>query len=211
MSCNSSSSSVSCSSRSSHTTTNNDDNDDSADSDRNSKSDESNSESDDSKSNDSNSSGDTESTFKTIDDDDNDDDYEEEEILNAVIYKFPVEVIMLERCTKTLDWLMVNDILSDGEWEAALMQIVITLATYQKYFHLRTMTCTQIMSCLLTQIKNTFIIFSTRNITRFRRLVEFLKSLILVDQFTNLIQILFVAIVFIRAVMLPHNITANHI
>jgi len=131
MSCNSSSSSVSCSSRSSHTTTDNDDNDDSADSDRNSKSDESNSESDDSKSNDSNSSGDTESTFKTIDDDD---DYEEEEILNAVIYKFPVEVIMLERCTKTLDWLMVNDILSDGEWEAALMQIVMTLATYQKIF-----------------------------------------------------------------------------
>ena len=135
MSCNSSSSSVSCSSRSSHTTTtDNDDNDNSADSDRNSKSDESNSESDDSKSNHSNSSGDTESTFKTIDDDDNDDDYEEEEILNAVIYNFPVEVIMLERCTKTLDWLMVNDILSDGEWEAALMQIVMTLATYQKIF-----------------------------------------------------------------------------
>uniref|UniRef100_A0A6C0F232 Protein kinase domain-containing protein n=1 Tax=viral metagenome TaxID=1070528 RepID=A0A6C0F232_9ZZZZ len=139
MSCNSSSSSVSCSSRSSHTTTDNDNNDDSArlsdddESDRNSKSDDSNNKSDDSNSNsdDSDSSGDTESTFKTIDDDD---DYEEEEILNAVIYKFPVEVIMLERCTKTLDWLMVNDILSDGEWEAALMQIVMTLATYQKIF-----------------------------------------------------------------------------
>ena len=138
MSCNSSSSSVSCSSRSSHTTTqtndtDNDNNDDSAhlsdddDSDQNSKS-ESDSNSDDSNSDDSNSSGDTESTFKTID------DYEEEEVLNAVIYNFPVEVIMLERCTKTLDWLMVNDILSDGEWEAALMQIVITLATYQKIF-----------------------------------------------------------------------------
>ena len=139
MSCNSSSSSVSCSSRSSHTTTDNDNNDDDTrlsddESDRNSndsnrKSDDSNS--DDSNSDDSKSSGDTESTFKTIDDDD---DYEEEEILNAVIYKFPVEVIMLERCTKTLDWLMVNDILSDGEWEAALMQIVMTLATYQKIF-----------------------------------------------------------------------------
>lgn len=139
MSYNSSSSSVSCSSRSSHTTTDNDNNDDSArlsddDSDRNSKSGDSKSDdsnSDDSNSDDSKSSGDTESTFKTIDDDD---DYEEEEILNAVIYKFPVEVIMLERCTKTLDWLMVNDILSDGEWEAALMQIVMTLATYQKIF-----------------------------------------------------------------------------
>ena len=140
MSCNSSSSSVSCSSRSSHTTTDNDNNDDSAhlsddDSDQNSKSNDSKSESqsnsDESNSDDSNGSGDTESTFETVDDDDN---YEEEEVLNAVIYKFPVEVIMLERCTKTLDWLMVNDILSDGEWEAALMQIVMTLATYQKIF-----------------------------------------------------------------------------
>ncbi|MCX6602339.1 MAG: hypothetical protein NTV52_01950, partial [Acidobacteria bacterium] len=55
---------------------------------------------------------------------------EEEEILNATIYNFPVEVIALERCTKTLDDLMVEDVLSDEEWEAALMQIVITLATY---------------------------------------------------------------------------------
>jgi hypothetical protein len=59
---------------------------------------------------------------------------EEEEILNATIYNFPVEVIALERCKQTLDWLMENDILSDGEWEAALMQIVMTLATYQKAF-----------------------------------------------------------------------------
>ena len=136
MSCNSSSSSVSCSSRSSHTTTpsNDTDNDDAhlSDDDGESKSNrerESNSNSN-SESN-SSKSGDTESTFETVDDDD---DCEEEEVLNAVIYNFPVEVIMLERCTKTLDWLMVNDILSDGEWEAALMQIVITLATYQKIF-----------------------------------------------------------------------------
>ena len=139
MSCNSSASSVSCSSRSSHTTTpsNDTDNDDARLSDddgesNNSRERESNSNSD-SESNSSKSGGDTESTFETVDDDD-DDDCEEEEVLNAVIYNFPVEVIMLERCTKTLDYLMVNDILSDGEWEAALMQIVITLATYQKIF-----------------------------------------------------------------------------
>ena len=59
---------------------------------------------------------------------------EEEEILNATIYNFPVEVIALERCKQTLDDLMVEDALSDEEWEAALMQIVITLATYQKAF-----------------------------------------------------------------------------
>ena len=146
---NSSSSSVSCSSRSSHTTTqsndaNNDANDDeelfseddnigSKGRNNSSTSTSNSSHSGSSNSHSSDNSGDTESTFETIDDDD-DEGYEEEEVLNAVIYNFPVEVIMLERCTKTLDWLMVNDILSDGEWEAALMQIVITLATYQKIF-----------------------------------------------------------------------------
>ena len=59
---------------------------------------------------------------------------EGEEILNATIYNFPVEVIALERCKQTLDDLMVEDAISDEEWEAALMQIVMTLATYQKAF-----------------------------------------------------------------------------
>jgi hypothetical protein len=59
---------------------------------------------------------------------------DEDEILNATIYNFPVEVIALERCKQTLDDLMVEDALSDEEWEAALMQIVLILATYQKAF-----------------------------------------------------------------------------
>jgi hypothetical protein len=63
-----------------------------------------------------------------------DEEEEEEEIMNATIYNFPVEVIALERCKQTLDDLMVEDALSDEEWEAALMQIVMTLATYQKAF-----------------------------------------------------------------------------
>ena len=67
-------------------------------------------------------------------DEDCDGPEEEEEILNATIYNFPVEVIALERCKQTLDDLMVEDALSDEEWEAALMQIVMTLATYQKAF-----------------------------------------------------------------------------
>jgi hypothetical protein len=68
------------------------------------------------------------------DNEDKQEEEEEEEILNATIYNFPVEVIALERCKQTLDDLMVEDALSDEEWEAALMQIVLTLATYQKAF-----------------------------------------------------------------------------
>jgi hypothetical protein len=80
--------------------------------------------------------GDDSSDYNSEDDREEDEEGEddEEEILNATIYNFPVEVIALERCTKTLDDLMVEDALSDEEWEAALMQIVLTLATYQKAF-----------------------------------------------------------------------------
>jgi len=124
------SSSFSCSSRSSYTT-----NDESSEGGSNGSKSSGSSDSGSSGSKSSGSSGSSDSgscsgsetdteSFETIDD----------EILNAVIYNFPVEVIMLENCTKTLDYLMVKDSLSDEEWEAALMQIVITLATYQKIF-----------------------------------------------------------------------------
>ena len=74
------------------------------------------------------------SDYNSEDETEEGDKGEEEEILNATIYNFPVEVIALERCKQTLDDLMVEDALSDEEWEAALMQIVMTLATYQKAF-----------------------------------------------------------------------------
>ena len=74
------------------------------------------------------------SDYNSEDETEEGDKGEEEEILNATIYNFPVEVIALERCKQTLDDLMVEDALSDEEWEAALMQIVMTLATYQKTF-----------------------------------------------------------------------------
>lgn len=119
-----SSSSSSCSSRSSHTTNgslyNMSDNNNDSISDA-----------------DSYNESDEESEFEEEEEGDEgeeEEEEEEEEILNAIIYDFPVEVIALERCSKTLDYLMVKDILSDEEWEAALMQIVITLATYQKLF-----------------------------------------------------------------------------
>ena len=76
------------------------------------------------------------------DDDDNDDDddddedyYDENETLWAVIKDFPVSAIMLEKCDNTLDSLMMGEEeMSDGEWKSALMQVIMTLITYQKVF-----------------------------------------------------------------------------
>ena len=63
------------------------------------------------------------------------DDDDEEEIINVVIKKFPVQVICIEKCEDTLDNLINDDdINSDDEWIAIMMQIIMTLLTYQKLF-----------------------------------------------------------------------------
>jgi hypothetical protein len=71
------------------------------------------------------------------DDDDDDDEYEDDETLWATIKNFPVSVIMLEKCDNTLDSLMMQEKeMTENEWRSALMQIIMTLITYQKLFGL---------------------------------------------------------------------------
>lgn len=59
---------------------------------------------------------------------------EEDEIMNISIKKFPVQVIAMEKCENTLDFLMVNDMLSSEEWKSAFFQIIISLIVFQKCF-----------------------------------------------------------------------------
>lgn len=72
--------------------------------------------------------------------DNSDDDYstisgsDDEESLTMTIPRFPVQVICLEKCTDTLDKLIINDKLSPNEWISAFMQIIMMLVTYQKVF-----------------------------------------------------------------------------
>jgi hypothetical protein len=69
------------------------------------------------------------------DDDDDDDEYEDDETLWAIIKNFPVSAIMLEKCDNTLDSLMMQEKeMTENEWRSALMQIIMTLITYQKLF-----------------------------------------------------------------------------
>lgn len=64
-----------------------------------------------------------------------DDSFDEEEKVEAVIPKFPVEVICMECCDDTFDSLIDNNPdLKEEEWFSALMQIIMTLLTYQKVF-----------------------------------------------------------------------------
>jgi hypothetical protein len=60
---------------------------------------------------------------------------EEEEIIEAIIPKFPVQVIGMEYCENTFDDLILSEELSTDEWLSAFMQIIMMLITYQKAFN----------------------------------------------------------------------------
>lgn len=68
-------------------------------------------------------------------DGDEDDEYDDDETLWATIKNFPVSAIMLEKCENTLDSLMMQEKeMTENEWRSALMQVIMTLITYQKLF-----------------------------------------------------------------------------
>jgi len=52
------------------------------------------------------------------------------------IPQFPVQIITLERCEKTFDYLLMNEEFGGKELGSAIMQILIMLITYQKTFGL---------------------------------------------------------------------------
>ena len=81
----------------------------------------------------------SETKDETKDDDDEWEDEEsessiEEETLTLTFSEFPVQVICMEQCENTFDYLIMNGELTDDEWFSALMQIIMILITYQKMF-----------------------------------------------------------------------------
>jgi hypothetical protein len=92
-----------------------------------------NSGSDNSGSDDDNSgaSGDSSSDASSDDDNSGSDD----EVHNAHLFNFPVQAIVMEKCDNTLDSLMYGrNEMTEPEWAATLMQIIMTLIAYQHMF-----------------------------------------------------------------------------
>jgi len=59
----------------------------------------------------------------------------DDEVHNAHIYNFPVHAIVMEKCDNTLDSLMYGrNELTEHEWAATLMQVIMTLVAYQHMF-----------------------------------------------------------------------------
>ena len=59
---------------------------------------------------------------------------ESSECVNAIIPKFPVQIICMENCEMTLDTYIEENDIEEVEWFSILMQVVMTLITYQKAF-----------------------------------------------------------------------------
>jgi hypothetical protein len=70
------------------------------------------------------------------DEEEEEDESEDDECVEAIIPKFPVQVICMEHCESTLDDLLVNEEINEEELLSALMQIIMTLCAYQKVFSL---------------------------------------------------------------------------
>ena len=64
------------------------------------------------------------------------DEEEEEETVIAKIKNFPVNVIALECCDNTLDALMNEESLTADMWDSIVMQLLLTLVTFQNAFGL---------------------------------------------------------------------------
>jgi len=59
----------------------------------------------------------------------------EETQIFSYLNNFPIQMICLEKCDGTLDELFEKDCIDDVKGAAAMMQIIMTLLTYQKVFH----------------------------------------------------------------------------
>ena len=61
-----------------------------------------------------------------------------EDVMIATIPSFPVNVIALEHCVDTLDSFIIENSkkMKDNEWRSIITQVIMSLITYQKTFHL---------------------------------------------------------------------------
>lgn len=66
-------------------------------------------------------------------DEDSDED-SDDEYIEAIINKFPVQIICIENMEHTLDYYIENYDIHNDEWSAILMQLIMILITYQKCF-----------------------------------------------------------------------------
>ena len=79
---------------------------------------------------------DDESQWETDDENDEDSSCSSmEEEAHAIIYDYPVQMICLEKCENTLDYMFENSQINEENGAGILFQIIMILLCYQKVFH----------------------------------------------------------------------------
>lgn len=92
-------------------------------------------------------SSDTEAESSDLDDDEDEVDgsahdsgseYDEDAVAHLSMHDYPVQLSFLEKCERTVDSLIVDEDrdLSEQEWESMILQLLMSLITYQKCFKL---------------------------------------------------------------------------
>ena len=71
---------------------------------------------------------------ETLETESDDTSYFEDDI-KATIFKFPVQIICMEKCEDTLDSFILNNSISEEEWFSILMQVIMILIIYQQAFN----------------------------------------------------------------------------
>jgi len=74
------------------------------------------------------------SDYESGSEDDGDEDDDVEEQIYATLSQFPVQLICIEQCEQTLSDYLDSTKISQKEWLAIFMQIIMTLIVYQKAF-----------------------------------------------------------------------------
>jgi hypothetical protein len=75
-----------------------------------------------------------ESTYSDYSSSQEDEDDDEDNVM-AKIKIFPIQLIALENCENTLDSLITHTKITDDEWDSVVIQILMSLITFQKVFH----------------------------------------------------------------------------
>jgi hypothetical protein len=72
-------------------------------------------------------------TGETLETESDETSYFEDDV-QATIFKFPVQIICMEKCEDTLDSFILNNSISEEEWFSILMQVIMILIIYQQAF-----------------------------------------------------------------------------
>ncbi len=111
-------------------------------------------------------------------DEEDDDSSVTEEPLFAYLYDFPIQMICLEKCENTFDYLLQNDLIDEDDARSILFQIIMILITLQKAFNF-THNDLHTNNIMYTEVDYEFVYYQYKN--KFYKVPTFGKIFKIID------------------------------